>query len=291
MTLKQAVGPVGIWSIELRADDPQQGRQAAEAAAELEQLGFGALWIGGNSTVAHAQRLIEATSRIAVATGILSIWEHEAADVAEKHAALERSHPGRFILGLGASHPQLAEGYKRPYSTMRAYLDALDSAPVPVPAERRVLAALGPKMLELSRDRAAGAHPYLVTPEHTAQAREILGADPLLAPELKVILETDTERARSIARDFLSFYLPMTNYTSNFRRLGFGDDDFEDGGSDRLLDAVFAWGGPDKVRERVAEFHRAGADHVALQVVTGERGVLPRAEWRRLAEILELGSA
>ncbi|WP_377268575.1 LLM class F420-dependent oxidoreductase [Peterkaempfera sp. SMS 1(5)a] len=288
MSLKQAVGRFGIWSAELRSDDPAVDGEIREAAAELEELGFGALWLGSSSSVAHGRRLVEATSAVTVATGIISIWQHDAAAVAAETAALERDRPGRFLLGIGASHAKLAADYRRPFSATRAYLDALDAAPEPVPAERRVLAALGPRMLALAAERSAGAHPYLVTAEHTAQAREALGPEPLLAPELKVVLEADPERARALGRAILSRYLVLPNYTASLERLGFGEDDFRDGGSDRLVDAVVVWGGPEEIRKRVAEFHAAGADHVALQVVDGSgRSGLPRAGWRRLAEVLE----
>ncbi|MGW0839102.1 LLM class F420-dependent oxidoreductase [Streptomyces sp. NPDC002787] len=285
MTKENSVGRYGVWSIGLRAEDPARNGELADAAAELEDLGYGAVWLGGSTTVRHAVPLVEATSHITVATGIQSIWQHEAADTAVHFAELEAAHPGRFLLGLGVSHAKLTEGYRRPYAAMVDYLDALDGAGVP--ADRRVLAALGPKMLRLSRDRAAGSHPYLVTPEHTAEARAALGEGPLLAPELKVVLETDPGRARSVARAHLAFYLGLPNYTNTFLRLGFTDSDLADGGSDRLIDAVYAWGDDDRIRARVDEFHAAGADHVALQVVDGREGdALPRAEWRRLAEVV-----
>ncbi|ULR50223.1 LLM class F420-dependent oxidoreductase [Streptomyces deccanensis] len=281
----QNLGRYGIWSIGLRTEDPARRGELAEAAAELEELGFGALWLGGSTSVGHAVPLVEATSRITVATGIQSIWQHEAADTASRFAELDATHPGRFLLGLGVSHAKLAEQYRRPYAAMVDYLDALDAAGVP--ADRRVLAALGPKMLRLSRDRAAGSHPYLVTPEHTAQAREALGTGPLLAPELKVILESDADRARSIARAHLAFYLTLPNYTNTFLRLGFTEAELEDGGSDRLIDAVYAWGEDERIRARVDEFHAAGADHVALQVLDGREGdALPRKEWARLAGVV-----
>ncbi|GAA2660720.1 LLM class F420-dependent oxidoreductase [Streptomyces vastus] len=282
---KEAVGRYGIWSVGLRSEDPAQRGELAESAAELEQLGFGAVWLGGNSAVQHAAPLIEATSRLTVATGIQSIWQYEAADTAARFAELDAAHPGRFLLGLGVSHAKLADQYRRPYASMVGYLDALDGAGVP--AERRVLAALGPKMLKLSRDRAAGSHPYLVTPEHTADAREILGEGPLLAPELKVVLETDPDRARSLARGTLAMYLTLPNYTNSFLRFGFTEDDFADGGSDRLIDTLFAWGEDDRIRERIDAFYTAGADHVAFQLVTDQaRSGLPRPEWRRLAGLL-----
>ncbi|GHB22040.1 LLM class F420-dependent oxidoreductase [Streptomyces viridiviolaceus] len=284
-SLKESVGRYGIWSAQLRSEDAERSGERAEAVAELEQLGFGAVWLGGNSAARHAAPLVEATSRIVVGTSIQSIWDYEASATAARFAELEVTHPGRFVLGLGVSHGPRVKEYSRPYSTMVGYLDDLDRAGVP--AGRRVLAALGPKMLELSRDRAAGAIPYLVTPEHTAQAREALGAGPLLAPEFKVVLESDPARARATARAYLARYLEFPNYTNNFLRLGFTEADIADGGSDRLIDAVFAWGDEDTVRRRITAFREAGADHVALQVVEdGPSDALPREGWRRLAALL-----
>ncbi|MEU7056276.1 LLM class F420-dependent oxidoreductase [Streptomyces sp. NPDC046197] len=283
--LKEKVGRYGIWSLGLRSEDPTRRGELAEAAAELEELGYGAVWLGGNSTARNVAPLVEATSKIVVGTSIQSIWQEEAAVAAANFTELEAAHPGRFVLGLGVSHGRLVDRYRRPYAAMVAHLDELDKAGVP--ADRRLLAALGPKMLELSRDRAAGAIPYLVTPEHTAQAREILGAGPLLAPEFKVVTETDPSRAREVARGYLAMYLALPNYTNNFLRLGFTEADISDGGSDRLIDAVFAWGDESRIRARIEEFRQAGADHVALQVVTDNpREALPREEWRRLASVL-----
>ncbi|MFE0804840.1 LLM class F420-dependent oxidoreductase [Streptomyces sp. NPDC058812] len=283
-SLKETVGRYGVWSAQLRSEDPPGGAERAEAAAELEQLGYGALWLGGNTAARHAAPLIEATSRIVVGTSIQSIWEHEASAAAASFAELEVSHPGRFVLGLGVSHGPRVEGYSRPYSTMVGYLDDLDKAGMP--AGHRLLAALGPKMLELSRDRAAGAIPYLVTPEHTAQARERLGEGPLLAPEFKVVLDSDPARARATARAYLAMYLELPNYTKNFLNLGFTDADVAGGGSDRLIDAVFAWGDEATIRARIDAFHDAGADHVALQLVEDDMTRLPREGWRRLASLL-----
>ncbi|MCX4728436.1 LLM class F420-dependent oxidoreductase [Streptomyces sp. NBC_00963] len=283
-------GTIGIWSAALHPAGPDRGGEVTEAVAELDELGYGTLWIGGSPSMDDVVPLVDATRRITVATGILSIWQHSATDVAEQVAGIEKRHPGRFVLGIGVSHDALAPKYARPYSEMVAYLDALDTASVPVPASRRVLAALGPKMLKLSAERAVGAHPYLVTAEHTAQAREALGADALLAPELKVVLDTDLDRARTVARGTLSMYLQLSNYTSNLLRLGFEDADFADGGSNRLLDALFALGDLETVRARVDAYRAAGADHVALQVLTGDRrSDLPRAEWRELASAFSLG--
>ncbi|MCV2463690.1 LLM class F420-dependent oxidoreductase [Streptomyces sp. ICN988] len=282
--LKESVGRYGVWSRQLRSEDPEGAAERAEAAAELERLGYGALWLGGNSSARNAAPLIGATERIVVGTSIQSIWEHKASEAAAGFAELEVSHPGRFVLGLGVSHAPLAEGYRRPYSTMVGYLDELDRAGMR--SGHRVLAALGPKMLDLSRDRAAGAIPYLVTPEHTAQARERLGEGPLLAPEFKVVLDSDPSRARATARAYLAMYLKLPNYTKNFLNLGFTEDDVTGGGSDRLIDAVFAWGDEATIRARIDSFHAAGADHVALQLVEDDTARLPREGWRRLAALL-----
>lgn len=285
---RKAFGRVGIWSSALhwsRVDDA--GRKAiAEAAAELEELKYGALWIGGNPSPDDAAALVAATRTVTVATGILSIWDHTAEEVTAGFAAIESSARGRFVLGLGVSHGPMVPQYAKPYSAMVTYLDALDAAAPPVDAGRRVLAALGPKMLKLATDRALGAHPYLVTTEHTAEAREALGPDALLAPELSVVLDTDLDRARTTARNMLSMYLQLPNYTDNLLRLGFTESDFEGGGSVRLLDALFALGDVDRVRARAQAYFDAGADHVALQVLTAEEGGsgLPRTEWRALAE-------
>ncbi|MGV9500688.1 LLM class F420-dependent oxidoreductase [Streptomyces sp. NPDC003642] len=283
--VKEAIGRYGIWSVGLRSEDPDRRGELAEAAAELEELGFGAVWLGGSSSVAHAVPLIEATSTLTVGTSIQSIWQHEPDATGAAFAAVESAHPGRFVLGLGVSHARLAEQYRRPYSALVSYLDGLDAAGVP--ADRRVLAALGPKSLKLTRDRAAGTIPYLVTPEHTAHARDVLGEGPLLAPELAVVPETDPVRARALAREFLDFYLSLPNYTNNFLRHGFTEEDLQDGGSDRLVDALFAWGDETAVRAKIDAFLEAGADHVALQVIDGEpRDALPRKVWRDLAALL-----
>lgn len=278
------LGRVGIWSIELRERGSTLQGEATEAAAELEELGYGTIWLGGSPGLKHAAPLLAATSRIVVATGILNIWQYDAADVAARVADLDPDQRDRFLLGLGASHAAFNDAYERPLSAVAAYLDRLDAVDQPVPPDRRVLAALGPRMLELARDRSAGAHPYLVTPEHTRRAREILGPKPLLAPEVKVVVESDPERARALARAHLELYLQLPNYTGNLRRLGFSADDLRSGGSDRFVDEVVAWGDVEAVVRRVAEHHDAGADHVCLQVLAGDR----RRQWRELADALEL---
>ncbi|WP_395109163.1 LLM class F420-dependent oxidoreductase [Actinomadura sp. SCN-SB] len=275
------IGRLGVWSIGLRSGDRTRN---AEAAAELEELGYAATWLGGGPGVEDAVPLLEATSRMVVATGILNIWQHEPEAVAEQAAKLDQDHPGRFVLGLGVSHaPLVGDRYGRPYEKMIDYVDRLDAAGSP--AGRRVLAALGPKMLEAARDRAAGAHPYLVTPEHTRRAREILGSGPLLAPELKVVLDRDLDSARSAAREHLAMYLRLPNYTRSLLRLGFSEDDLAGTGSDRLIDSVFALGDLDAVDRRLTEHFDAGADHVTIQVITHNRDALPLGEWRSLAPL------
>ncbi|WP_371633501.1 LLM class F420-dependent oxidoreductase [Streptomyces sp. NBC_01259] len=285
---REAFGRIGIWSSALhgsRVDDAGK-RAIAEAVAELEELGYGTLWIGGSPSPEDAAAVVDATSKATVATGILSIWDHTAQDVAARIAAIDEKVRGRFVLGLGVSHGPMVPQYAKPYSAMVAYLDALDAAAPSVDSGHRVLAALGPKMLKLAADRALGAHPYLVTAEHTAEAREALGPDALLAPELSVVLDTDADRARTTARNMLGMYLQLPNYTDNLLRLGFAESDFADGGSARLLGALFALGDAGQVKARAQQYLDAGADHVALQVLTaGEGGAgLPRAQWRELAE-------
>jgi probable F420-dependent oxidoreductase len=270
----------GSWRV---ADDP-----TANTAQELESLGYGALWSSGRfdpGLSPHFERLLGSTMHVAVASGIVSIWAGAPEDVGPAVAALEERFPGRFLLGIGASHAPAVENYTRPYSHVVAYLDALDALPVPVPPERRVLAALGPRMLELAAARAAGAHPYFVPVEHTARARGTLGPGPLLAPEVAVVLDTDPARAREAARQYASIYLNLPNYTNNLRTFGYGDDDIGGGGSDRLIDAVIPWGDAATIAARIREHHDAGADHVCIQVVAGREG-FPLDQYRELAPAL-----
>ncbi len=282
---------IGIWSGELRYGDEGEKR---DAAAELEGLGYTALWIPdvGGDVFGALRDLLDATTTIVAATGILNLWMHTAAEIGEGLASLDTDHPGRTLLGIGVSHSLLIDqtqpgAYTKPLSVTRNYLDEVDAASPTVPVDRRVLAALGPKMLELSRDRAAGAHPYLVTPEHTAVARETLGDGPMLLPEQHVVLETDPVRARTVAREGLSVYLQLPNYVNNWRRLGFTEDDFADGGSDRLVDHVVVWGDEATIAARVQAHLDAGADHVCVQAYTpSEQSGFPRAEWRALAPAL-----
>jgi probable F420-dependent oxidoreductase len=282
------IGPVGIWTYGMWQD----ADDAAEAVAELEELGFGALWLGfSDGGLELHESLLAASKHLVLGTAIINIWMNSPSKVAASYQRVERSHPGRMLIGLGSSHAGLTQGQDyQPLQKMVSYLDELDTLSEAVPRDRRVLAALGPKMLRLAGERSAGVHPYLVTPAYTQKAREILGPEPLLAPEQKVVLETDPVKAREIARSVFSPHLTQPNYTNNLRRMGFTTGDFAAGGSDRLLDAVIAWGDADTVLGRIDEHHAAGADHVAIQVLTaGEygRGPLPRRQWRELAAALK----
>jgi len=259
-----------------------------DAAAELEALGYSALWTTGGfkpGLSPRFDRLLAATDEMSVVSGIVNIWLTPADELARQVAAVEERHPGRFVLGLGASHAPLVEHYARPYSHMVGYLDALDAARPPVAAERRVLAALRPRMLALAGERTAGAHPYFVPVEHTARARATLGADALLAPEVTVVLERDRATARETARSFTTGYLGLPNYAGNLRSLGFDDADLAGGGSDRLVDAVVAWGDAERVARHVQRHVEAGADHVCIQVLASQDS-FPIDAYRELASVL-----
>lgn len=280
---------VGIWSSQLRYGD--QG-EAAEAAAELEDLGFSALWIPdvGGPVLDSVENLLSATKQVVIATGILNLWMHEPADVAARYASLTDTHGERFLLGIGVSHAPLIDSkepglYRKPLAATRKYLDDIDATPQPVPVANRVLAALGPKMLELSATGARGAHPYLVTPDHTRYAREQLGEGPLLLPEQTVLLTTDAGEARALGTDWLRSYLALPNYANNLLRSGFTEEDVATV-SDRLFDAIIAWGDEQTVLDRVQQHHDAGADHVCVQVLTADPREFPRDKWRRLASAL-----
>jgi len=275
------LGKVGVW---WSGSWTAPTEPSVDVAAELEALGYGTLWSSGGfepGLSSRFGRLLASTSRLAVASGIVSIWTSSPLEIARAVIELDASHPGRFVLGLGASHSAIVDRYSRPYDRMVEYLDLLDGGQPTVPVDRRVLAALGP-MLTLAAARTAGAHPYFVPVEHTARARETLGAGPLLAPEVTVVLEKDPTTARALARGFTTGYLGLPNYVQNLRTLGYGDDDVAGGGSDRLVDAVVAWGDVDAIVARVQEHHDAGADHVCIQVVSGAEG-FPLREYRELA--------
>ncbi len=288
------VGRVGIWAFL----DAQPMARARAAAAEIEALGYGALWIPeaiGREVLTHAALLLAATRRLVVATGIANIWARDPVTMAAAQRTLAEAYPDRFLLGIGVSHAPLVEGvrghrYERPLTTMRSYLDAMDAAPFtaarPLTEPARVIGALAPKMLALAAERTAGAHPYFTPPEHTRRARGILGPGKLLAPEQAVVLETDPVAARAIARSHMGMYLGLPNYVNNLRRLGFSEADVAGGGSDRLVDALVAWGDVDAIAARVRAHHEAGADHVCIQVLDPDPTALSLAQWRRLAPAL-----
>jgi probable F420-dependent oxidoreductase len=279
------LGRLGVWwSGTWRVKDDA----SVDVAAELEALGYSTLWSSGGFDPGLSERfgrMLAATTTMTVASGIVSIWRASPADIADAVADLDAQYPGRFVLGLGASHAVLAEDYAHPYSHMVEYLDALDGAGSAVAKDRRVLAALGPRMLELGGRRAAGVHPYFVPVAHTARARQVLGDGPLLAPEVTVVLERDPAKARELARTFTAGYLALPNYANNLRTLGFEDADLAGGGSDRLVDAVVAWGDLEAIAAQVRAHHDAGADHVCVQVIS-PRESFPLAEYRALAPAL-----
>lgn len=290
LTMRQRLTGTGVWNSALRYGD---GAAAAEAAAELEELGYSALWIPdvGGDLFASIENLLAATRTVTIATGILNLWMRDATETAERFNSLTAENGPRLLFGIGVSHQLLIDGtgvgsYQKPFTKMVEYLDELDAQNPGVPKEDRLLAALGPRMLALSRDRAGGAHTYLVTPEHTALARETLGDDRLLAPEQAVVLETDPERAREIARAYLAGYAILPNYSNNWKRFGFTDDDLADGCSNRLVDALVAWGDAESIRERVTAHRQAGADHVCVQVLGDDLNDLQMEHHRRLAPAL-----
>jgi probable F420-dependent oxidoreductase len=286
-------GRFGVWLGSIGLLGAEEERSAVR---ELEAAGYGAIWFGespfNKEALAHAALLLDATEQVTVATGIASIWLRSPASAANGACALAEAHPARFVLGLGVSHAPLVgllgQDYSKPLTRMREYLDAMEetryAAAPPAEQAPRVLAALGPKMLELARDRTQGAHPYLVTPEHTRRARAILGVGPLLAPEQAFVLESDPERARAVARSHLATYLALPNYRDNWLRTGFEEADVAGNGSDRLVDSLVAWGDEDAVRQRLEEHLAAGADHVALQAL----GEWPVRQLTRLAPTLHL---
>jgi probable F420-dependent oxidoreductase len=249
-----------------------------EQAQEIERLGYGTIWVAGSpaAELSFAEPLLEATTSLKVATGIVNIWSADAKTVAESFHRINTAYPGRFVLGIGAGHPEHTQEYRKPYDALVDYLDELDE--YGVPADRRVIAALGPRVLRLSAERAAGAHPYNTTPEHTAQAREIIGPQALLLPEHKVVLTADTGEARAIARKVMADtynYFALANYVSNWKRLGFTDADLTRPGSDKFIDALVAYGTPDDIAKRLDDHLRAGADQVVIQVLGGPDRLLP----------------
>ena len=285
--VRQPPGRIGVWASDFRFGD--EGF-VADAVAELEELGFGSIWFpggrGGN-LLERISFILGTTRRCTVATGILNIWMHEPAEVGTWWRALDPALQQRTMLGLGVGHaPAIGDAWREPLKKMAAYLDGLDTEAVA--AERRCIAALGPKMLDLARDHTAGAHPYLVPPEHTAIARERMGPAAWLAPEQGVILDSDPTTARTKARSQLKTYAGLPNYQNSWKRLGFSDDDIGTM-SDRLIDALFVWGSAEQIAQRLQAHFEAGADHVCLQVILGPTGESNPAElrriWRELAPV------
>ncbi len=270
VALKPELGRFGVWT---------GGPVTPEEAVQIEQLGYGAVWVGASpaADLSFVEPILQKTDTLQVATGIVNIWTAPADEVAESYHRIEKAYPGRFLLGVGVGHPEHTQDYSKPYVALVDYLDALDAKTVPT--SRRVIAALGPKVLQLARDRSAGAHPYLTTPEHTAQARELVGNTVFLAPEHKVALtRSDQEgaaQARELGRQTVGFYLDLSNYVNNWRRLGFTADDVAKPGSDKLIDAVVAHGTPETIAARLTEHLDAGADHVTIQVLGPREDLLP----------------
>lgn len=276
--MRPNLGPIGIWA--------HSSKLSPQLAQELEALGYSAIWIGGSppGDLSIVDELLGATETISVATGIVNIWSDDARTVAASHHRITTAFPNRFILGIGVGHPEATSDYTRPYSSLVEYLDVLDAEGVP--DDERVIAALGPKVMKLARDRSDGAHPYLTSPEHTREAREQLGPAKLLAPEQKIVVETDAGKARELGRSVVAKpYLGLRNYLNNLRRLGWDDADFENRGSDRLIDALVGHGDADTAAQRVREHLDAGADHVPIQLITA-RDENPLDGYRALARAL-----
>jgi probable F420-dependent oxidoreductase len=274
------LGTIGVWT----SFRPFGVERVGEAAKLVEDLGYGAWWVGGSPHVPDVRPILDATSALVAATGIINVWANEPGETADAAAALRAAFPGRFVLGIGIGHRETTSEYRAPLATIRAFLDGLDDADAPPPVDERCLAALGPKMLELAGARTAGTHSYFVPVEHTRAARERLGPGKLVAAEVACVVDTDPVRARTVARGYATRYLRLRNYVQNLLQLGFSDDDVANGGSDRLLDAVVPQGSAERIAEIVHAHLDAGADHVCLQPL-GEDGI-PRAGWTALAQAL-----
>ena len=272
LPLKPDLGRFGVWTALV---GPPTEHLSPDQAVEIERLGYGAVWLGGSGSadLSFVDPILAQTESLRVATGIVNIWSLAAKPVAKSYHRIEKAYPGRFVLGVGAGHPEHTQQYRKPYDALVEYLDDLDR--YGVPSTRRVVAALGDGVLGLAARRSAGAHPYLATPEHTAHAREVMGDTVFLAPEHKVVLCTDTEQARAIGRQTVGMYLDLSNYVNNLKRLGFTDADVAKPGSDQLVDAVVAHGSADQIAKRLSQHLEAGADHVAIQVLGDWDQLLP----------------
>lgn len=281
MSWNDELGSVGVWRGERSLD--------VALASDIEALGYGTIWLGGSpgSDLRHAEQLLASTRSIVIATGIVNIWKSDPVELGDSFHRLDAVHPGRLLLGIGSGHREATPERVRPMDAMRRYLDVLDGKNVPV--NRRVLSALGPRMLALAGERSAGTHPYLTVPTQTSEARTALGPAALIAPEQTVVLDTHVDAARLAARSFLKPYLRLDNYVTTMRRAGFTEADVADGGSDRLIDAIVRHGDPDALASAVRGHLDAGADHVCVQVVPTD--VDPRAALRATAAALRLAPA
>src|SRR3954452_14358062 len=261
------IGTIGVW---------RSKRHGTSGLDEIEALGYGAFWLGGSPSIDETRPYVEATTSLPVLTGILNIWEHDPRDVARDATKLREDSGGRFTLGIGVGHPEATSDYTRPLKATREFIDGLD-----LPKEELVVAALGPKMLDLAGERTLGTHPYFIDPQHTRYARERLGAGVLVAPEVAVVLESDDETARRIAREYAATYLNLTNYTNNLLKFGYTQADIENGGSDRLIDAGIPHGSAQQVAEAIRAHLEAGADHVCIQPLG--HGGHPSDDYRAMA--------
>jgi probable F420-dependent oxidoreductase len=273
-------GTFGIWTTYRRIGEENAG----EAAALVEELGYGTFWLGGSPQLPSVRPLLEASEKLVVGTSIVNVWAYEPGRLAAEYAELAADFGERLVVGIGIGHPEATGDYSKPLRSTREFLDGIDAAPAPIPPDRRCLAALGPKMLDLSGERSLGTIPYFTPPAHTAFARERLGAGKLVAPELACFVGEDRERGRAAAREYAATYLGLRNYTSNLLRHGFEQADLENGGSDRLIDTIIPQGSADKIVAAAREHLDAGGDHVALQPVGGHG--IPREEWMALARAI-----
>jgi probable F420-dependent oxidoreductase len=273
-------GKFGAWTSYRRIGKDN----GSEAARAVEEAGLGTLWIGGSPRLEEMRPLLEGSQKLVVGTSIVNIWGYDPADLVREYAALEADFPGRLCVGIGVGHPEATSDYKRPLRNLEAFLDGIDAAAEPIPTERRIIAALGPKILTMSAGRSLGTIPYFTSVDHTRFSRETVGPDALVIPEIACVLDEDVERARATAREYASLYLGLSNYTNALLEHGFDLADIEDGGSDRLIDHVIPHGTAEDIAAAAHAHVEAGADHVALQAIGGE-GV-PADEWQALAAAL-----
>ena len=273
-------GDFGAWTSYRRIGKENAG----EAARAVEEAGLGTLWLGGSPRLEEMRPLLEGSERLVVGTSIVNIWGYDPADLVAEYAALEADFPGRLCVGIGVGHPEATSDYKRPLKNLEAFLDGIDSADAPIPTDRRIIAALGPKMLAMSARRSLGTIPYFTSVDHTRFSRETVGPDALVIPEIACVIDEDVERARATAREYAALYLGLSNYTNALLEHGYDQADIEDGGSDRLIDHVIPHGTAEDIAAAARAHVDAGADHVALQTI-GAEGV-PAAEWSKLAAAL-----